>query len=416
MDEETNNELVSLIDWLSFTLKTYWNGDPNTGHKPITLSAVYHLLGIPESEWVDMPKGLHGYHSQKACGDIRILYDGKSDMGIHVQFSGQGCRQWETYYGAAWSDLLGQLSNMDANFSRIDLAVDDIRHNGDKPYFRVGELIRRAKKGLCRSKWRTAKPIEKIKLADGSSQGKTIYYGSPSSKMQLRIYEKDYERLNDDQQLEENLTAWNRIELQLTDERAQATALFIQNGMETGEIILGILSHYINYVDDDGTRNKSRWPISQFWSDFLGDVGKLRLASKAPDKTIPQKASWLDNQVSATLSEVWYAMGSPGQDWFVEQMEKGMLKMSEAQWVRAEAFRDQMEVERASTIAQRQERYERYRELTDQRIAEYRQKAAEQYYMEGGFEPTYLHFQGSEPILGITKGDAATSPQKDLIN
>lgn len=396
MTEREN--LISLIDWLSFTIKTMLHeSDYGMIRTAVTVSDVCKLLNIPESEFVDMPRGLHGYHYQKACGDIRILYGGTADMGIHVQMSGQGCRQWETYFGESWADLVQQLLINEAKFSRIDLAVDDIRYDDDKPYFKVGDLIRRAKKGLCRSKWRSAQPTEKIKLADGTSHGKTIYYGSPTSKMQLRIYEKNFERLNAGKELEEGLTAWNRIELQLSDDRAQTTAELIYQGAATGEIIFGILSHYINYVDDNGDSNKARWPISQFWLDFLNDAAKLRLAAKAPDKTIPVKENWLHNQVSATQAEVWYALGSPGEEYFVDMMERGLLKMSEAQWKRAEAFREMMEVERAHDIASKAKRYEEYLESRQERIIEFREKMANHHYEN-------------------EKRDAGTSPSSDPNN
>lgn len=388
--------LISLIDWLSFTLKTMAHeSEHGMIRTAITVSDVCTLLGIPESEFVDMPRGLHGYHHQKTCGDIRILYGGTADMGIHVQMSGQGCRQWETYFGESWTDLIQRLLEHDANISRIDLAVDDIRYDDDKPYFKVGDLIKRAKKGLCRSKWRSAQPTEKIKLADGTSHGKTIYYGSPTSKLQLRIYEKNFERQNAGKELEEGLTAWNRIELQLADDRAQTTAELIFRGAETGEIIFGILSHYINYVDDNGDSNKARWPISQFWLDFLNDAAKLRLAAKAPDKTIPIKQGWLHNQVSATQAEVWYALGSPGEEYFVDMMERGLLKMSEAQWKRAEAYREMMEVELAHTIAGRRQRYEAFVESFQPNIDKHRNELAMQHYEN-------------------EKRDAATSPFSDL--
>lgn len=382
MDREA---LVSLIDWLGVTLKTQ------------NIREAMELIGIPESEFVEMPRGLHGYHSQLACGDIRILHDGKADMGIHIQFSGQGCRQWETYWGSEWENLLGRLYDAGANFSRLDLAVDDIRYNGDDPYFRVADLIKRAKKGHCRSKWRKGRTEESFYLADGKSEGHTIYFGRSSSDLQLRIYEKDHERKNEGFDLHENLTAWNRVELQLRDKRALDTVELILKGNNSGEIIFGILSNYLNFCDPNGDSNKARWPISQFWLDFLNDAEKLRLAKKAPDKTIPQKMNWLHNQVSATEAEVWWALGSPGEEYFVEMMERGMEKMTEQQWMRANSFRELAEVDLAFRLASRQERYEMYVEQREHQILEFRDKLAND-------------FREQE------KRDAGTSLCNDLVN
>lgn len=393
------DNLICLVDWLSCTIKTMevTDSEGRIHRQDVTLSFLYLLLGIPESEWIEMPRGLHGYHHQKACGDIRILYGGTGDMGMHIQMSGQGCRQWETYWGQSWETLFGRLWDAEANFSRLDIAVDDIRYGDDKPYFKVADLIRRTKRGLCRSKWRKAMRQETIKVGDGSSNGHTIYYGSNQSLLQLRIYEKNKERQNAGHELEEDLSCWNRIELQLSDDRAQTAVHWVLKGMSGGELMFGILSQYINFTDNNGDENKARWPISQFWLDFLGDALKLKLAAKAPDKTIPSKQAWIQEQVEATIAEVWYATGGRGEEAFVEMLERGLDRMSETQWMRAEAFRSEMEFQTQDTLEKRRERKERYLETRE-------------------VETANLIAATSEAFREQQKGDAGTSPKQDLVN
>ncbi|MNW41507.1 Replication initiation factor [compost metagenome] len=364
---ENKHELISLIDWLNVTLKTQ-----NTRE-------VMELIGIPESEFKEMPTGLYSYRSRLACGDIYVLYDGRADMGTHIQFSGQGCRQWENYWGSSWEQLLENLYKAGANFSRLDLAVDDIRYYDEEPYFRVPDIIARAKNGTCRSKFRKGRREESFSLGDGSSNGDTIYFGRSSSDLQVRIYEKNFERINEGFDLHENLTAWNRVELQLRDKRALETVELILRGNESGSIIFGLLSNYINFCEPNCDSNKSRWPISEFWLDFLNDAEKLRLSKKAPDKTIPRKQAWLENQVLPTLAEVWWATGSQGSEYFVEMINAGLEKMTEVQWMRAEQFRDLSEVELAHKLALSQDRYEKQMELRKHQILEFRNKLAASY-------------------------------------
>ncbi|OBZ15169.1 hypothetical protein A8L34_29585 [Bacillus sp. FJAT-27264] len=359
------HELISLVDWVGVTLKTI----PITGvdgdremhsRRDIRLEDIYNLLAIPESEFREMPRGLLGYSKQMACGDIRILYAGKSDMGFHVQMSGQGCRQYESYWSLGWEAFFERLYDADAEFARLDLAVDDIRHNDDPPYFDVADLDSRNRAGLCRSKWRKAQPMSTVQLSDGESKGHTIYYGSKQSDIMLRIYEKDHEREAAEMELEEDLTAWNRIEIQLRNDRAMATVRHMLSGIPSGEIIFGLLSNYINYVDRTPDSNKARWPISEWWLEFLNDAAKLRLSGRAPDKTIPSKKNWLDNQVSATQAEVWWALGSPGEDYFVAMMEAGLEKMTEEQWTRADAYRSMILSERETAADLKEVRYAEY--------------------------------------------------------
>lgn len=234
--QSKDHELITLVDWLQFTIPF-----------PFTLEQVYELLKIPKDEFKDMPRGLYSYTKQKAAGDIRILYEGNSDMGIHIQLSGQGCRQYETYYEADWLALFGRIDAAGGKWARLDIAVDDIRYNDSPPYFRLRQLIAKVKRNECKSKFKTARRVETLEIGGGKSKGQTIYFGSSQSDIQVRAYEKDLERLNAGKELEQNLTAWNRVEIQMCDERAENAILAILTGFPPGEIAFGILSHYMDF-------------------------------------------------------------------------------------------------------------------------------------------------------------------------
>ena len=234
--EQTSNGLISLVDWLQFTIP-----------HPVTLETVYNLFGMLEDDFKDLPRGLYSYTKQKASGDIRILYEGTAEMGIHVQMSGQGCRQFETYYDVTWEELFYRIIELNGKFTRIDLAIDDIRYRNDPPYFTLQQLIRKTKRNECKSKFKKARRVETIEIGSGQSKGQTIYFGSSQSDVQVRAYEKNFERENEGKELEEHLTAWNRVEIQLCDDRANATVLAILSGVIIGEIAFGILSHYMDF-------------------------------------------------------------------------------------------------------------------------------------------------------------------------
>lgn len=355
-------ELRTLIDWLQFTIKTVpanviINGEETTLQRSPELEDIYRLLDIPETEWREMPTGLYGYRKQMICGDIRILYEGRGDMGMHVQLSGQGCREFESFYDGDWFGLMARIAEARGVITRIDLACDEIRYDGEKPYFTVRQIVKKTKTGECRSKFRTAHRIEKIKIVDGSSDGNTIYFGSAQSDIQVRLYEKNFERVNAGKELEERLTTWNRFEIQLYDARAQMAMMKLLEGIPCGNLIMGILGNYLNFVDKQEDSNKARWPICEWWTDYLQNVEKLRLALTAPDKTIDQKREWIDRQVNPTLAEVWYALGGPDMEYFVEMINDGLERMTEAQWLRAMEYRERMAHEAAETKERREKRY-----------------------------------------------------------
>ncbi|MDO3682096.1 replication initiation factor domain-containing protein [Paenibacillus ehimensis] len=350
MDEREN--LISLVDWVQFTI-------------PLTsdLQVVYDLLGIPSEEWKDMPKGLFSYAKQKAAGGIKLLYEPISqnaDMGIHILMSGQACREYETYFGRYnWEQLFNRVLVAGGHFTRLDLAVDEKRYHGEKPYFKIRTLVGKVKRNECRSKFRSARRIEKLNIGDGSSLGNTVYFGSPQSLIEIRAYEKNFERENAGKQVEEQLTTWNRVEIEMRDERAQMAVYAICSGMPSGQLVFGILSNYLNFVDrQQGDTNKARWPISKWWLNYLDGAKKLVLALQAPDKTIDQKQTWLVKQVIPTFAEVWYALGGPGADFFSEILTEGMDRMNEAQWQRAEQYREQLQREFELLAQKKQEKYE----------------------------------------------------------
>lgn len=357
--------LRSLIDWVQFTVR-------------IPLADVYNLIGIPESEFVEMPHGLYFYAKQKKCGDIRVLWQSTNglDMGVHVQFSGQGCREYETFYNGDWINLFASVLAQGGHFTRLDLAVDEIRYNNEKPYFTVRQLIKKTLSGETRSKWKHLNRMQKIRIMDGASLGDTGYFGSSLSDIQARWYEKDKERINAGKELEQQLTTWNRGELQLADDRAQDAAVALVNGVPLGEIFFRLIKNYLTFTNRvKGDSNKSRWPVCKWWLDFLGDVEKLQLARKAPDKTIDQKKEWLDRQVLPTFAEVWVAMGSPGEEYFKEMITEGLERMSDAQWARAEIHLDKREKENEHFKRRKQ----RYMDRVEIRTAERIEKRSEIY-------------------------------------
>lgn len=340
--EPLKNGLITLIDWCAFTIPPDAVAD-STG-RLVTPDDVCELLKMPAGEWIEMPRGLNGYSKQRACGDIRILYAGQANMGIHVMMSGQGCRQFETYYELTWEQLMYRVREVGGKWARLDLAVDDIRYNGEKPYWSVRQLVRKIKRNECRSKFKTGLRLEGLNLGTGESTGDTLYAGSPQSMIKVRIYEKDCERVKAGMMLEDDLTAWNRLELELKDDRADSAVRFLLEGLQAGEIAVGILAHYVDMVDrqaDDD--NKARWPRSAFWQSYLDSIGKLRLAARAPDRTIDSKRAWLERQMAPTLSQVLYAGGSFDLDDIVALIEQGWERMTEAQWEQAERYRQELE-------------------------------------------------------------------------
>ena len=96
MDNDIAENIV-IYDWLSFTSKQH------------TPEQLIEALGLSYVPWVES-KGARGYRSKKYFSSINIHYDGRDDVGVWGEMSGQGCRTFETLskyflYGNGWENL-----------------------------------------------------------------------------------------------------------------------------------------------------------------------------------------------------------------------------------------------------------------------------------------------------------------------
>ena len=95
MDGEKQN--IVLYDWLSFTSKK---------HTPEELISA---MGLSSCPWQEI-KGAHGYRDRKYFSSISVHYNGREDMGVWVEMSGQGCRAFESISQLGWPGLFSFIS------------------------------------------------------------------------------------------------------------------------------------------------------------------------------------------------------------------------------------------------------------------------------------------------------------------
>ena len=238
------NENIVLYDWLSFTSKR---------HTPEQLISA---LGLSHCPWTET-KGARGYRDRKYFSCISVHYNGRDDMGVWVELSGQGCRTFESLSKVGWNDLFKFIHENDLHMTRLDVAYDD--HTGVLP---MAQIMEDTRSGFFVSRmnyWETVL----------SSRGATVQIGSPQSKVLVRIYDKAAERGCEDG------THWVRCEMQLRDDRA---AEFTRIPLPIGEAYAGVLLNYLRFVEPtEEDSNKSRWPMREYWANLVGDVQKIRI-------------------------------------------------------------------------------------------------------------------------------------------
>jgi len=241
-----------LIDWLTFTSKIH------------SITDLMDLLGFDHSLFSCMV-GRYGYRWRMVCGNVSILYDGgKEDMGVCVEMSGQGCRDFESFGSGDYQAIFNEIKNNpdDMRITRIDIAFDDLTGILD-----IDTICEDSRFDNWVSRWSDPMVIY-------CKKGNSVQFGSRSSETYLRIYDKALERGYKDGR------HWVRVEIVLKRDRAMSF-IFDNETMPIGEKFSGVLANYLRFVDEDETdSNKWRWPIKQYWADFLAGAAPISLYVK----------------------------------------------------------------------------------------------------------------------------------------
>ena len=272
--EERNN--VFLIDWITVVFHN------------ASVSLVQSLLGLnsPDIPWETETSFRNGYPCRTTYKHITILWGAdderfyksdanksasdkvRNDMGICLDISGQGCREFENIKGNDWLKFLHEICDRDfkTTITRLDLAYDD--HTGLLDLYQIANDVKDR---------HYTSPSKKSQIIWSDDQvndvnGLTVYVGSKSSDVMVRIYDKAAER-----EFGKELH-WVRVELQLRHARCIAAAAEILKQQHIGRVASGILRNYLLFRDPSGTdENKSRWPVAPYWDRLLLDMERVRL-------------------------------------------------------------------------------------------------------------------------------------------
>lgn len=268
-----------IYDWLTFTTRIH------------SLTDVIELLGLIDIKFENM-RGRYCYQDRLNFGGINIMYNGREDMGICVEFSGQGCREFETYGNGDYQaifDLINEHWDKDSekremNISRLDVAYDDFVGLLDLNY-----LMTAAQKGEYVSR---CKDIEVIY----SNKGCSVCHGSRlQSSVYIRIYDKKMERKRDD------LEHWVRCEIKLKDDTARG---FIKLSNDIRKNYFDVLNNYLRYVvPTDNTTNKSMLMTSPEWLRFIESWETVSIFDKpGAVYNISKLDGYINNQLSGALT------------------------------------------------------------------------------------------------------------------
>lgn len=260
-----------LIDWLTVT----FHG--------VKVWDVQQILGMKDVPWTVNHSFVNGYPLDLNFGHIHIRHGAddpayysdpkkaRTDMGICLDISGQGCREFESWSNKSWMDLItdifrcGGVQGARMSVTRLDLAYDD--HSG---LLNIWQMKRDVEDRNYISKSKKSMIIWSDDQ-ETDIHGLTLQIGSKKSPVLIRIYDKAAERGYTQEK------HWIRVELQLRQERAQEAMKLLYQRESIGMVASGIVRNYCMFVTPCADSNKARWEIADYWQRVLEGFEKIRI-------------------------------------------------------------------------------------------------------------------------------------------
>ena len=284
--------------------------------------------------------GRYSYSNRIKAGNINVYYNDPcvivqrriEQMGVCVELSGQGCREYELLTGDPLALPKLMLANHVGAVTRIDLAFDDFSGKLD-----LAMMIAKTDNGEIRTKMRRHREIRGM----GAEHGRTLYLGSQNSNSRIRIYDKAAERGIE--------IHWIRVEVVLRHADAMAFALAIRKRLGiTGDDAIPMDANQEIYACGAGLilaraafveptkKDRSLWPVSPWWRDFLDSAQTVELAKDRPVPTIERAKKWIYDSVAPTFVILLMLLGPK---WLIDVITQGLTTINGKQYDKYQRFR-----------------------------------------------------------------------------
>ena len=309
-----------LVDWFSMTCRND------------TVSSIISKLHLREGIEFTESYGFYGYRNRLIFDGISIHYGHKfedQDFPL-LEMSGQGCRDFETYSEVDWNYLFNlALDTENYNVTRLDVAYDDIAPEGSKGIFDIDQLIKDTQQRNFVAKSRAGTIINSFK---GNTDAYSIMFGSRTSDLYIRIYDKARERGFHDGR------HWIRLETVFKQDRALA---FLSDVNPLGVKYRGVIHNYLRFITPNkNDENKSRWLTRKYWLRFLDDVDKISIYTKKDvDYNLSRLGHYVFKQAGNSIDTYIKCQGLIS---FLDNILKRDSRLTPHQKQLISKFRDQM--------------------------------------------------------------------------
>jgi hypothetical protein len=249
------------IDWLAVTIK----GNSDEKEMSETLTPINPLEFRP-------CRAFNGYTNaiENRAGAYASWNVNRGDMGVHIEYSGGALAIYRTH-GIDPADMVARHVEKGHTVTRLDVAIDvidtDIKPSALDAQLRTGKAH--------------TKGGRKFKMWRDSEHGETLYIGSRTSNIFLRIYDKGAELGTDD--------VWVRVELELKAGKARQFANLIANdGSDSAiEKMRGVLRTVVEFP-------------GKVWEGIVGDED-VKLTDSTKKRT--DTKAWLLELVAPAMGK-----------------------------------------------------------------------------------------------------------------
>lgn len=289
---DLHEPLESIIDYLRITFPSH------------DVDMIFNeILRIKKEFFAPVSSHLYGYVGGYQLDYITVMYSDKEDSrGTMIQLSGQGCRQFEAFLkrsNRSWRDFLFQCQERKANFTRIDLAINDYEE-----YLSIPTLLNKINKQELISKFERFDFNGSGSISKKKREGVTIYLGSKASDFYICFYQKNYEIAKKQKIPLEEIKIKNRYELRFKDQRASdVVTLFLENA-DLSKILLGILNDYLYFVDRVPGKQRKDWKPNKRWMYFLGGCERIQLVLEPNENLYERSKNWFRHTVAPTAKMI----------------------------------------------------------------------------------------------------------------
>lgn len=265
------------------------------------------ILKINRKAFVSDEVKRYGYVGRYSIDLIQVYQSVPNDnRGILIEFSGQGCRQFEVFLKQqqrSWFSFLKDCYAFQANVTRIDIAVNDY-----KEALPLKRLLHKMERKEYKSKFKTCSyhwGTQRNEITDKlQAAGLSLYFGSMQSEFYMCFYQKNYEIAKKKHLKVQEIPVKNRYELRFSSDKADQAVkqlIDVEDPVNICDLVFGYISEYVTFLQPVKGKARKNWNIYPAWSLFLGDVSTLKFVTDPKELSFERTKTWLQNQVMPTL-------------------------------------------------------------------------------------------------------------------